>query len=114
MGQGNISYTVLPSQMTAFFKKAVLKDFFSQSLLQFGVLFAQLLNLAGARLAHSVAFKAFLASFQKLTAPAVVQVLMDAFLAAELSDTLLTSNAGQNNADLFLAIEFTPRLALHI
>jgi len=43
-----------------------------------------------------------LAGFQKILTPMVIQVLIDTFLAAQLSDGTLAPESIQDNANLFL------------
>jgi hypothetical protein len=56
----------------------------------------------GRRLAGDVPGKPLLSSFEKLLGPSVVEVLSDAFLAAELGDAVLAAQDFEDDADLLL------------
>jgi hypothetical protein len=57
-------------------------------------------DLIGGRLAGCVTRQAFLAGFQEVLRPAVIEVLVDPLTAAQLGDTVLTTKAVQDNSDL--------------
>ena len=62
----------------------------------------ELLDLIRGRLTRSVAGEPFLARLQELLRPTIVEVLIDSFLAAQLSNAVLAAQAFQYNADLLL------------
>jgi len=80
------SAVVAPSPEGAFFQQAIFQHRLGQCFLQLGGLAAQFLDLIGGRLTGGIAGQALLASFQKLLRPALIQVLVDAFLAAQFGD----------------------------
>src|SRR5207244_5465935 len=55
------------------------------------------------RLTRRVAGEPFLARLQELLRPTVVEVLIDPFLAAQLSNAVLAAQAFQHNADLLFS-----------
>src|SRR5262249_60301822 len=61
------------------------------------------LALVRGRLPRRVAGEPFLARLQKLLRPTVIQVLIDPFLAAQLSDAVLATQAFQHDADLLFS-----------
>jgi hypothetical protein len=54
---------------------------------------------------HGIARQALLASFQKVLAPAVIQIGVDAFLTAQLCDGALAPLAIQDDANFLLSGE---------
>ena len=60
------------------------------------------MDLVGGRFAGGVAPQALFARLQELLGPAVVEVLVDAFLAAQLSNALLAAQAFEYDAELLL------------
>src|SRR5256884_7707088 len=86
-----------------FFEQAVFDQDFSQGLLELARLSLELLDLLRGRLACGVAGEPFLARLQDLLRPTVVQVLIDPFLAAQLSNAVLAAQAFQHNADLLVS-----------
>ena len=63
----------------------------------------ELLDLVRGRLTRRVAGEPFLARLQELLRPTVVQVLIDPFLAAQLSNAVLAAQAFQHDADLLFS-----------
>src|SRR5262245_2786881 len=59
--------------------------------------------IAANRLTRRVAGEPFLARLQELLRPTVVQVLIDPFLAAQLSNAVLAAQAFQHDADLLFS-----------
>src|SRR5262249_57659123 len=57
----------------------------------------------GGGLTRRVAGEPFLARLQELLRPTVVQVLIDPFLAAQLSNAVLAAQAFQHDADLLFS-----------
>jgi hypothetical protein len=74
----------LPSQI--FFEPVVAQVQFGHSLLQIAILALEAGDLIGIGLAYSIARQALLPGFQEVLAPAVIQVGIDAFLAAQFSN----------------------------
>jgi hypothetical protein len=89
-----------PSYDGAFFQQAIFQHRLSQGLLQLRGLAARPFDFIGVRFPCGITSQAFLAGLQKLLRPAVIQVLVDAFLAAQLSDAGFTTQAFQHDADL--------------
>src|SRR5262245_20816843 len=98
----NTSRSVLPIPENAFFEQAVFDQELSQGLLELARLSLELLDLVRGGLTRRVAGEPFLARLQELLRPTVVQVLIDPFLAAQLSDAVLTQ-AFQHDADLLFS-----------
>src|SRR5215471_6201999 len=96
----NTSCSVLPIPENAFFEQAVFDQDLSQGLLELARLRLELLDLVRGRLTRRVAGEPFLTRLQKLLRPTVVQVLIDPFLAAQLSNAVLATQALQHDADL--------------
>src|SRR5262249_33119495 len=87
----------------AFFEQAVFDQDLSQGLLELARLSLELLDLVRGRLTRRVAGEPFLARLQKLLRPTVIQVLIDPFLAAQLSNAVLATQAFQHDADLLFS-----------
>src|SRR6266516_4394772 len=92
-----------PHPREHFFEQAVFDQDFSQGLLELARLSLELLDLLRGRLACGVAGEPFLARLQELFRPTVVEVLIDPFLAAQLSNAVLAAQAFQHNADLLFS-----------
>src|SRR5258705_2129642 len=75
---------------------------------------AKLLDLMGGGLAGVVTGEPFLAGLEEVLRPTVVEVLGDAFLAAQLGDTVLAAHAFEHDADLLLGRELAPRRSADI
>src|SRR5215467_2292306 len=99
----NTSCSVLPIPENAFFEQAVFDQELSQGLLELARLSFELLDLVRGGLTRRVAGEPFLARLQELLRPTVVQVLIDPFLAAQLSNAVLAAQAFQHDADLFFS-----------
>src|SRR5215470_10091177 len=99
----NTSLTVLPIPENAFFEQAVFDQDLSQGLLELARLSLELLDLVRGGLTRRVAGEPFLARLQELLRPTVVQVLIDPFLAAQLSNAVLATQAFQHDADLLFS-----------
>src|SRR2546428_12510036 len=98
----NIS-SALPIPENAFFEQVVFDQDLSQGLLELARLSPELLDLVRGRLTRRVAGEPFLARLQELLRPTVVEVLIDPFLAAQLSNAVLAAQAFQHNADLLFS-----------
>src|SRR5262245_45009842 len=92
----NTSRSVLPIPENAFFEQAVFDQELSQGLLELARLSLELLDLVRGGLTRRVAGEPFLARLQELLRPTVVQVLIDPFLAAQLSNAVLAAQAFQH------------------
>src|SRR6516225_7526410 len=92
----------LPIPENAFFEQAVFDQDLSQRLLELARLSLELLDLVRGRLTRGVASEPFLARLQKLLRPTIVEVLIDSFLATQLSNAVLAAQAFQHDADLLL------------
>src|SRR5215471_58934 len=99
----NTSCSVLPIPENAFFEQAVFDQDLSQGLLELARLSLELLDLVRGRLTRRVAGEPFLARLQELLRPTVVQVLIDPFLTAQLSNAVLATQAFQHDADLLFS-----------
>src|SRR6185503_15432226 len=102
------SFAVLPIRDHAFFEQAVLERGFCQRLLELARLGSQRLDLVRSGLARGIASEPLLAGLQELLGPAIIEVLSDAFLAAQLGDAVLAAQPVQNDADLLLGGELSP------
>src|SRR5258705_13122247 len=80
--------SVPPIPENAFFGQAVFDQDLSQGLLKLARLSLELLDLVRGRLTRRVAGEPFLARLQELLRPAVVEVLIDSFLATQLSNAV--------------------------
>src|SRR5262249_31091551 len=94
---------VPPTPETVFFEQAVFDQDLSQGLLELARLSLEPLALVRGRLTRRVAGEPFLARLQKLLRPTVIQVLIDPFLAAQLSNAVLATQAFQHDADLLFS-----------
>ena len=99
---------VLPIRDHAFFEQAVLERGFRQRLLELARLGSQRLDLVRSGLARGIASEPLLAGLQELLGPAIIEVLGDAFLAAQLGDAVLAAQPVQDDADLLLSGELPP------
>src|SRR5258708_5556333 len=97
------SGSVPPIPENAFFEQAVFDQDLSQGLLELARLSPELLDLVRGRLTRRVAGEPFLARLQELLRPTVVEVLIDPFLAAQLSNAVLAAQTFQHNADLLFS-----------
>jgi hypothetical protein len=84
----------------AFLEHPVLERDLGHHLLQLSVLRPQFLDLVAARLSNGIPRQLLLAGFEKVLAPAVVEVRRDALSAAQLGDALLTAQALEYDPDL--------------
>jgi hypothetical protein len=91
-----------PHPRDAFFEQAVLDQNLSQRLLELPGFSLELFDFVRGCLTRRVASQSLLAGLQKLLRPTVIEVLVDAFLAAKLSYADLSAKPLQNNADLLL------------
>ena len=94
------SFDVLPICNHAFFEQPVLQRDLGQRLLELPRFNSQILDFILGRFAHGIAGEPFLAGFEEVFGPAIVKVLVDTFLAAQLSDRLLATQAFKDDADL--------------
>src|SRR5215468_12460734 len=92
-----------PHPRERFFEQAVFDQELSQGLLELARLSFELLDLVRGGLTRRVAGEPFLARLQELLRPTVVQVLIDPFLAAQLSNAVLAAQAFQHDADLLFS-----------
>ena len=97
-----------PSAITLFLSRRFSRVSFGQRLLELARLGPQGLDLVGCRLARRVASEPLLAGLEELLRPAIVEVLGDAFLAAQLGDAVLAAQAFEHDADLLLGRELPP------
>src|SRR6516225_6334802 len=84
-----------PSPNRAFFQQPVLEHEFGDNFLQRTGLAAQILDLVRGRCPRGVAGQALLTSLQKLLRPAIIEVLDNAFAAAQLGDAVLAAQTRQ-------------------
>jgi hypothetical protein len=85
-----------------FFEQSILGQGFGQRLFKLRRLTAQILNFIAISFTRRVACQALLVSLQKLLRSTVIQVLVGAFLAAQLGDAGFISKTLQHDPDLFL------------
>ena len=91
---------VSPIPEHTFFEKTQFECLLSNNFLQVVRFTAQQLDLIRSRSTRSITGQPFLASLKELLRPGVVQALGNAFSSAEFSDTVLASQAIQDNPDL--------------
>src|SRR5271155_4075544 len=65
----------------------------------------QLFDLVAGRFTRCIARQPLLARLQEVLGPAIVEVLIDPFLAAQLSHAVLAAQAGDHDPDLVLSRE---------
>jgi hypothetical protein len=82
------------------FLHAVLERDLGDDLLQLSVLAAQVFDFVTGGFPGRVASQLLLARFEKVLAPALVEVRGDAFSTAQVGDTLLASESFEHDADL--------------
>src|SRR5262249_61477903 len=99
----NPSGGVLPSPANAFFGLAVFDQDLGRGPLERALLSLELFALFRGGLTRRFAGEPFLARLQELLRPTVVQVLIDPFLAAQLSNAVLATQAFQHDADLLFS-----------
>src|SRR5579863_10363187 len=104
----DISCDILPIRDHAFFEQPVLEGDLGQRLLELAGFGTERLDLIGGRLTGGITREPLLAGFEELLGPSVVEVLGDAFLAAELGDAVLAAQAFKHDADLLLGREVPP------
>ena len=80
----------------------ILNHQLSQHFLELTRFRSQRLHLDRGRLSGNIARQALLAGFEKNRGPAVTEMLIDPFLAAQLSDAVLTTQASQDDPDFLL------------
>src|SRR5262249_46352646 len=85
------SLSVRPLPENGFFEQTVFDQALSQGFFELARLSLELLDLVRGRLTRRVAGEPFLARLQELLRPTVVQVLIDPFLAAQLSNAVLAT-----------------------
>jgi hypothetical protein len=96
----DISCIELPIPDRAFFEQAVLERDLGQGLLQLASLRPEAFDLLAGGFPRRIAGQPLLASLQELLRPAVIEVLVNALLAAKLGDTVLPTQASNHNPDL--------------
>ncbi len=97
-----------PHPRACFFEQTVLKRQVGDAFLQGAGLAAQILDLVRGGRARRIARQAALARFHELLRPDIVQALGNAFLAAQLGDTVIAAQAFQHNPDLVFRREMPP------
>src|SRR3990170_2740206 len=102
------SFAVLPIRDHAFFEQPVVEGDLGEGLLELTSFGAQRLDLIGGRLTGGIAGEALLTGLEELLGPSVIEVLGDAFLAAELGDAVLAAQALEDDADLLLGRKLPP------
>jgi hypothetical protein len=96
---------LLAKTRQTFFQHPVLERELGHHLLELAVLGAEFFDLIAGGLADGIPRELFFASFEKVLAPAVIQVGRDAFPPAQLRDALLTPQTFENDPDLLLGCE---------
>jgi hypothetical protein len=79
---------IAPSPVGTFFQRPILQQRLGQRFFEPGRLAVQFLNLVTNGLAGGVSGQTLLAGFQEFLRPTVVQVVVDAFFAAQLGEYL--------------------------
>jgi hypothetical protein len=82
----------LPIGQYAFFEQPVLEQHLGQQLLQLLRFRPQPFNFVAGGFARGIASQPFLACLQKLLRAAKIQILIDAFLAAQLRDAFFAAS----------------------
>ena len=90
-----------------FFEHAVLERDLSNDFLELPVLASQIFDFVAGRFSDRVASQLLLARFEKVLAPAVVEVRSDAFSATQAGDALLASQPFEYDADLLFGRELS-------
>jgi hypothetical protein len=98
----------IPIPERAFFKHAVLHQQFGHKFLELVSLRAQPLHFVAGRFACGVACQPLLARLQKVLRPAIIEVLVDALLAAQLSDTVFAAQTRNYDPDFLFCRELPP------
>ena len=96
----DISCVAAPIRYHAFFKQTVLQRQVGNAFLQRLGFAAQILHLIGCGGTRSIASQAALASLHELLRPDVILALGDAFLAAQLRNAVIATQAIQDDPDL--------------
>ena len=99
---------ILPIRDHAFFEQAVLEGGFGQRLFELARFGAQCLHLVRGCFPCRVTGEPFLAGFEELLGPTIVEVLGNALLAAQLGNAGLAAQAFEHDADLVLGRELAP------
>src|SRR5208337_5031211 len=94
-----------PHPPARFFEQAVLQHQLGQQLLELVSLHPQPLNFIAGRFTRGIAGQPLLARLQEVLGPAIVEVLIDPFLAAQLGRAVLAAQAGDHDPDLVLSRE---------
>jgi hypothetical protein len=89
-----------PHPPARFFEQTVFQGELGHDLLQGAGLPTQVLHLVRGGRPRRIAGQPFLAGFQKVLRPAVIEVLDNAFAAAELGDAVLAAQPLQHDTDL--------------
>jgi hypothetical protein len=122
----DISFDILPiyyrqavlaplrGAITLFFKQPVLKSNFGQGFFELARLDTESFNFIGTCFACGIASEPFLARFEEFLRPAIVEVLSDTFLAAQLRNRLFSAQTFQYDADLLFRRKLAPRCAANI
>jgi hypothetical protein len=100
-----------PHPRRCFFQQTVLECQVRNAFLQGTGFAAQVLHFAGGRSTGGVAGQATLAGFHELLRPGVIQALSDAFLAAQLGNAVLATQAVEHDTDLVLGRKMASGLA---
>jgi hypothetical protein len=98
-----------PHRRVRFFKQAVLDHHLGYQLLELTRLRLELLDLVAGRFACRVARQPLLAHLQEVLRPTALKILVNAFLAAQFRDAILTTQTRNHGADLFLRRVLSPR-----
>jgi hypothetical protein len=92
----------------AFFEQSVLQGQIGHHLLQGRCLTPQVFDFVRRRRPRRIAGQPFLAGLEEVLRPTIIEVLDDAFAAAELGDAVLAAQAIQHDADLILRRKMSP------
>ena len=94
-----------PHRQHAFFEQAVLHHQLGQQFLELMALRPQPFDLVAGRFTRGIAGQPLLARLQEVLGPAIVEVLVDPFLAAQLGHAVLAAQARDHDPDLVLSRE---------
>jgi hypothetical protein len=99
---------MIPRIISLRFEQPVLQRQIGHAFLQGTGFAAQVPHFAAGRGTGSIACQTTLSSLHELLRPSVIQALRDAFLAAQLGDTIITAQAFQHDPDLVLSRKMPP------
>ena len=110
----DISCVVFPKPGHAFFEQTVLQRKIGHTLFQIASLAAQVLHLVRSSSTRRIASQTTLAGLHEILGPSVIQAPGNAFLAAQLGNTVATTQAIEHDPDLVLDRKVSTGLAADV